>query len=277
MTTLSFDFQFSQGRLQDYVDCPRRFQLYHLDRLAWPAMEVEPALENERHVRQGVAFHRLIHQHLLGIASDRLSSLVAGDDLSRWWQNYLTELPRDLPPQRHPELILSTPVAGHRLLAKLDLVAVHPQHRAIIVDWKTTRSRPQRRWLAARLQTRVYSYLLVRAGSQLNDGHPLGPEQVEMIYWFANFPSDPERLAYDDAQYEADEVYLSSLIEEIIELGKNDFPLTTNRGRCRYCQYRSLCQRGVRAGPFAETEEDAQLDEDFDLSFDFEQVAEIAY
>jgi hypothetical protein len=49
----------SQSSLQDYNDCPRRFELRYLQRLAYPAIETEPALENEKHQREGEFFHRL--------------------------------------------------------------------------------------------------------------------------------------------------------------------------------------------------------------------------
>jgi CRISPR/Cas system-associated exonuclease Cas4 (RecB family) len=288
------DFQFSQGSLQDYVDCPRRFQLRYLLRLAWPALEAEPALESERRLQQGAAFHRLVHQHVLGLPAERLSSAATGADLRRWWRNYLAQPPADLPLARYPEIILSAPVSGHRLIAKYDLVAADPGRRAnfdeslglspgrrpgraVVVDWKTSRRRPRRRWLAGRLQTRVYPYLLVRAGAHLNDGQPLQPEQVEMVYWFADFPADPERFAYDAAQYEADGVYLATLIEEIERLGGEGFPLTARKRRCRYCIYRSLCRRGVAAGVFEEAEAEAEPEDEFDISLDFEQIAEVEY
>ena len=274
---LPTNFQFSQGSLQDYADCPRRFQLRYLLRLAWPAAEAEPAIENERYLQQGAAFHRLVHQHTLGMPLERLSGMVADEDLCRWWHNYLAQPPAELPPSRYPEVSLSAPVGGHRLIAKYDLVSVEVGRRAVIVDWKTYRKRPRRGWLAARLQTRVYPFLLVRAGSHLNAGHLLQPEHVEMIYWFSNFPADPERFAYGAAQYRADEVYLSSLIEEIQGLGDGDFTLTAQERRCHYCPYRSLCQRGIRAGAFDQAEEESEVRDDFDVSLDFEQIAEIEY
>jgi CRISPR/Cas system-associated exonuclease Cas4 (RecB family) len=277
MVTLPTGFQFSQGSLQDYVDCPRRFQLRYVERLAWPADEAEPALEHERYLRQGTAFHRLIHQHMLGISPEQLSSMVADEDLRRWWRNYMESRLIDLPAPGYPEILLSAPVSGYRLVAKYDLVAVDAGRRAIIVDWKTSRKRSQWKWLAERLQTRVYPYLLVQAGSHLNAGQSLQPEQVEMVYWFANFPLAPERFTYDAAQYKADEAYLISLIEEIDGLGDRDFPLTTQERRCRYCRYRSLCQRGIRAGLLDEVEEGAKLDDELGFTFDFEQVAEIEY
>ena len=295
--TLPTDFQFSQGNLQDYVDCPRRFQLRYLLRLAWPAVEVEPALENERHLQQGAAFHRLVHQHILGLSPERLSSMVTDKDLGRWWHNYLNSAPADLAESRYPEVALSAPVSGHRLVAKYDLIAVGPVlspsaglginsaegpgQRAAILDWKTSRKRPRRKWLAQRLQTKVYPYLLVLAGSHLNEGKrgtsSLQPEQVEMVYWFANFPEDPESFPYDAVQYDADGDYLASLVEEIKSLKDDDFRLTTQERRCSYCPYRSLCRRGVRAGPFDEVESEPEVGDDFEIALDFEQIAEIEY
>jgi hypothetical protein len=318
--TLPTDFQFSQGSLQDYVDCPRRFQLRYIQRLAWPAVEAGPPLENERHLQQGAAFHRLVHQHVLGLSPERLSSTIADEDLSRWWHNYLESAPVDPSASLYPEVVLSAPVSGHRLVAKYDLIALmgssglgrspsttlrtgpspieRPRpspvekadfelSRAVILEWKTSRKRPQRKWLAERLQTRVYPYLLVRAGSHLleigdgalkmGDWRPFQPEQVEMVYWFANFPGDPERFPYDAARYEADGDYLASLIKEIKDLGDGDFPLTTQERRCRYCPYRSLCQRGVRAGTFDEAEDDMTPEDLSQLDFDFEQIAEIEF
>ena len=274
---LPSDFQFSQASLQDYVDCPRRFQLRYVLQLAWPAQEVEPALENEQHMRQGAAFHRLIHRHTLGIPAEDLSRTVQDADLRRWWHNYLERRPEGLPKARFPEIVLSAPMGEHRLLAKYDLVAVEPGQRAVIVDWKTSRKRTKRKYLTERLQTKVYPYLLVRAGAHLDGGQPIAPEQNEMIYWFADYPEDPARFAYDVAQYEADGAYLTSLVEEIAGLGDTDFPLATQERRCKFCPYRSLCQRGVRAGTLDEIEDEVDVGDTFDVDIDFEQIAEIAY
>ncbi|MBU0705003.1 MAG: PD-(D/E)XK nuclease family protein [Chloroflexi bacterium] len=180
----------SQASLQDYADCPRRFQLCYVERVDWPAHEAEPALENEIHLQQGATFHQMAHQHVLGIPEEQLSRAATDADLRRWWHNYLTRGPGDLPASRYPEILLSAPLGDYRLVAKYDLVAVDPSamlragagQRAVILDWKTSHKRPQRRWLAERLQTKVYPYLLVLAGAHLNGGQPLAPEQVEMVY-----------------------------------------------------------------------------------------------
>lgn len=263
---------FTQASLQDYADCPRRFQLRYVERVAWPALEADSALENERHMQQGIAFHRLAHQHALGIPEEQLARTVSDADLRRWWHNYLTRGPDDLPAARYPEIALSAPLGDYRLVAKYDLIAIG--QRAIIVDWKTSRKRSRRKWLFERLQTKVYPYLLVRAGAHLNGGQPLAPEQVEMVYWFADFPDDPARFPYDVAQYEADAAYLTSLVGRI---ANPPYPLTTDEQHCRYCRYRSLCRRGVEAGPFDEMEDAATPDDEFDFNLDLEQIAEIEY
>jgi hypothetical protein len=282
---LPANFQFSQGSLQDYVDCPRRFELRYLERIAWPALETEPALENERYMQHGREFHRMVHQHLLGIPQEKLAQTAAEEILLLWWNNYLTNPPSDLPASKYPETPLSAPVGDHRLMAKYDLVATEPATRAVIVDWKTSRKRTRRDWLAARLQTRVYPYLLVKAGAQLNNDQPIRPEQVEMVYWFSNFAQDPEHFEYDAEQYEADEAYLTSLITEISALAQKrssdpqsgQFPLTTDERRCQYCPYRSLCRRGIRAGAVSDIEDELVTEEDLDFQFDFDQIAEIEY
>ncbi|MEA3377910.1 MAG: PD-(D/E)XK nuclease family protein [Chloroflexota bacterium] len=280
---LPADFQFSQGSLQDYVDCPRRFELRYVRRLRWPAVEVAPPAELERHLQQGAAFHRLIHQHLLGLPVERLSATVVDPDLRRWWRDYLEGGPVDLPSERYPEVGLSTPVGRFRLVAQMDLVAVDVGERAVIVDWKTNRKRPSRESLADRLQTCVYPYLLVRAGAVLNGGDEIRPRQVTMLYWFANAPAQPERFEYDRHRYRADHGRLTGLIGEIegVLEGRDErdlLPRTDERRRCRYCLYRSFCRRGGEAGLLDEVPSDEVDDESFDLEldldFDLEQIAE---
>ena len=72
-SALPADFQFSQGSLQDFVYCRRRFQLRYLMQLAWPAVAAEPADEHDIQLRQGEAFHHLVHQHMLGLPIEQLS------------------------------------------------------------------------------------------------------------------------------------------------------------------------------------------------------------
>ena len=146
-------------------------------------------------MQQGARFHRIVQQHRLGLPVERLAPLAQEADFSPWWENYLGFSQGgglqagwrrcDLLSRDHPH----RPPGRSPPAAKFDLLAVTPQGRALILDWKTSRKRPRRQWLADRLQTRVYPCLLIQAGAFLNAGKPFLPEKVEMVYWFADFPT----------------------------------------------------------------------------------------
>lgn len=274
--TLPKNFQFSQGSIQAYVDCPRYFQLFYLERLPWPAPETEPALENERYLNLGLKFHQMVQQYLLGIPGKRLSEISREDTtLEQWWQNYLDHRPFLAGYTQHNEISLSTPIGAYRLVAKYDLIAL--KSKVMIFDWKTSRKQPKREFVKNRLQTRVYPYVLVKAGTQLNQGNPIEPAQVEMVYWFSNFPTAAIKFFYSQEQFEEDEAYLEGVIAEIQALEGDGFPLTDNLKRCKFCIYRSLCDRGVGAGSLDELEEELEEREAFKEEFDFEQIAEIEF
>ncbi len=69
--------------------------------------------------------------------------------------------------------------------------------------------------MAARMQTRVYRSLLVQAGGHLNGNSPIAPEQVEMIYWYADFPSDPARFPCQSRPIQRDWDAITGMIHEI--------------------------------------------------------------
>ena len=71
------DFHFSQNNLQDYVDCARRFELRHLLRQEWPALQSEPVLEFEHRAELGRRFHEMVHQSILGIPAEQIASQAA--------------------------------------------------------------------------------------------------------------------------------------------------------------------------------------------------------
>lgn len=273
MSALPSPFTFSQSSLQDYFDCPRRFQLRYLDKLNWPAEEAEPALENERRQQEGQFFHRLAQQFLLGLPADRLARLAASPNLTRWWDNFQASFPnpKDLGELR-AETALSAPIGNHRLLAKYDLIAVRGD-KATIYDWKTYHKRPKNEWMAIRLQTRVYRYLLAAAGGHLNGGQAIRPERIEMVYWFADFPSEPAVFHYDESQFKRDQSALEKVVGEIEGLEK--FEMTEEEGKCRFCPYRSYCKRGAVAGDWRDAETESEAYETFEINF--EQIAEIAF
>jgi CRISPR/Cas system-associated exonuclease Cas4 (RecB family) len=286
-------FTFSQASLQDYADCPRRFQLRYVLGVRWPAAREDSQWEQKAQI--GAAFHRMVQRYTVGVAKGAIEARLGTDELRQWWKHYLQTPPEMPVALRLPEVRLTTPLAapgaagqmsaglqsaGHlsaryRLMARYDLLAVDPGERAVIVDWKTNEKRPPRARLQDRWQTLVYRYVLVQAGTQLNGNRQWKPDQIELVYWFANYPAQPERFAYDDAQYAEDEWTLRATIGEIASGVQEEWALTDDLRQCRYCTYRTLCDREKVDADTPEWEpEDAGIS---DLEFDLEQVAEIEF
>ena len=271
-------FDFSQASLQDYIDCARRFQLRYLMQLRWPAPQAEPLRENEAHIRRGTRFHHFAQQALAGVPVERLAKAASADPdpaLSRWWANFSALLPELKSGDVYAEVMLSASITRYRLLAKYDFVQIRPDGRFVIYDWKTHLMRPRRSNLQARLQTVVYPTLLARAGAALNQGKSIAADQIEMIYWFTEFPDHPETFTFTAAGLERNWQTLTSLVEEIAALPGDGFPKTEDENRCRFCVYRSLCERGVQAGSLAESDVDPEEDDTIDINF--EQIGEIGF
>jgi len=266
MSNLPENFLFSQSSLQAYVDCPRRFQLRYLQRQQYPAPEVDDMLEFERRMEQGQRFHQLVQQHLIGIPAPLLKKRLTDADVQRWFDLYLQTGLDDVPANRQTEHTLTVPLGDTMLLAKFDLLA-QSDDKALIVDWKTARKLPRREWLADKLQTIVYRYVLAKSG--------IDPALIEMRYWYAEHNGTSHSFAYDAVQFKADEKYLMSLVDEINT--RADFPLTDETSRCRFCTYRSLCERGVKAGSLAEWDAQDYDEGVADFTIDLEQIAEIAF
>jgi CRISPR/Cas system-associated exonuclease Cas4 (RecB family) len=274
------DFDFTQSKLQDYVDCPYRFYMRYILQTKWPALMVDDALEFEKRGQAGARFHRLIQQFLLGMPESRLHELATADpdpQMVRWWEDFLTYVPPLLEGDRFVEILLTTHLVGQRLLAKYDLILAGKDGKLTIFDWKTSKRKPRKDWLMARLQTQLYCYILAQAGSTLLKHSPVKPEQITMTYWFTASPETPVSLPYNSSIFNTDQKYITNLISEILKKEQGDFVRTSNLSKCRYCVYRSHCDRGVEAGDLESFEEFEMEPEDFMVDFDFETIEEIKF
>jgi hypothetical protein len=272
-------WQFSQSSLQDYADCPRRFLLRYRWRMRWPALVAEPAEQYEANIARGERFHRMVQQFQAGVPAERVPQATDDVHLQAWWSQFLAHGLNGLPERRYVEMTLYTHILGHPLVAKYDLIALEAGDRAVILDWKTGPRRPKREALARRWQGIVYPYVLVEAGAALNGGRALDPERVEMVYWFANDPEYPERFAYGVEQHARNRVALETLIHQV--RAERSFPLTPDLRMCRYCAYRSYCDRGDKAGAVNDldnlSEDDPQPNAEGGPTFDFDQIAETEF
>lgn len=289
------DFAFSQSSLQAYEDCPRRFWLAYVQQLPWPALEVAPAREYEQLLRWGSVFHKLVERAETGleVPTENMPS-----PLAEWWDAYLQHRPRDLETDlREVEFVLHAtqqlPGPGDqsrpfRVAAKYDLVAQVENGPIIIVDWKTGARRPRPETLLRKWQTALYPYVLVESAERLGWG-PIDPERVELRYWFTAEPENPIIFRYDRHRHAETRTRLYQTVRAIFQgQGEPDFPkipdTEINRQRfCRFCIYRSRCDRGVTAGPLDEAQQDA-VDEAVDaalldggLDFTLDDVDELAF
>ncbi len=236
-------FTFSQSNLQDFERCPRLFYLRWVIRLEWPQTAL--SREREQNLRLRARFHRLVQQWLLMRLdiSDIIEAEPADSPLRRWWQAFL-DFPPPLPEDHYyPEIELSAPFGEHVLVARMDLLAVEPRRRMIILDWKTGLSRPSLEGLKENWQTVIYRYMAVEAGAPYFGAPAVPPEAVEMIYWFSEFPATPLSLPYSaEAHAEAVE-RLRERIVHISSLPADDFRPCDDELTCVYCAYWGYCGR----------------------------------
>ena len=268
----------SQSNLQDFSECPRRFELKIIDNISWPAAYLEPLSQLEQATDIGNKFHQLCHQFFTGIDQDSLSHTISNPDLKIMWEKFST-FAKDLQDEnRFSEIILSTPFLGHQLIAKYDLLLKTNYGKFIIYDWKTSSRKPTRTLLSQRYQTFLYPFIFVKSGNSIFNSEQTFPKNISMNYWYP-MSSDPEEtFPYSDTLYSENTAHLTQVISQIdgyINSGK-PFPLTNDRKLCGKCVYRSLCERGIQASKLdLFTEIDGE-----DLSgvyFDLDNISEIEF
>ena len=273
------NFYFSQSKLQDYADCPYRFYLRYYLQQKWPALVVDDALDFERRGQIGARFHRLIQQFLLGVSEARITDLVEADpapEVSRWWEDFLQFISPAIEGEKFVETTLSTSLNGNLLLAKYDLIVIN-EDSLVIYDWKTSNKKTRKDWLLERIQTRLYRYILAEAGSDLCGEGSVTPDKVTMHYWFAPRLENPVTLPYSQDAYQSDREFIAQLINEIADRKETQFLRTEDINKCRFCVYRSHCDRGSQAGDIDAFENFDSGSEDFELDIEFDQIAEIAF
>lgn len=239
--------------------------------MAWPAAETDDQAAYEHHTEQGKVFHRNIQQYFSGIPVEVIAAYIQDELLQGWWNNFLSTT-KDFPwlplmdQQKnlaiHPEYSLTARIHDHRLIAKYDLIVSMPGSQFWIYDWKTSLTVPPPERLEQRIQTRLYMWMLAAAGNHLNSGKPISPDLVLMTYWFAQTSGRQMLFPYSKEQYEADEHDLANLMDHITALPDEGFTLTDDKRRCRYCPFRSYCERGYAPGRWSELSGD---DEPLDL------------
>lgn len=263
-------FTFSQNNLQDYVDCQYRFLLRHIQHIDWPAVESEPLIEQEMRIDLGFQFHRLVQQSFMGIDPKTLTEAIEEPQLLGWWHDFCELNLFNSPGFKYAEKLISVPFMGFRLVAKFDLLLLHPDDGVTIYDWKTSSRQPRRQSMALRMQSRTYPALLMLQKDYPSSIRISSPGEITMTYWFPSFPDSPITFDYSQAQYESDLQTIEILVNEICSFNEGQFIKTEDPKKCQYCRYRSLCDRGTVAGNIEVGSEEIETDDPFE--FDFESV-----
>jgi len=277
-STREIPINLNQKNIQDYLDCPRKYQLTSLDNLAWPAAVSANLAKIERSTYLGNQFHLICQQYFSGIPPALLEDQIIDPDLKIMWENFLPFGISLIEYPAIPEQLLSYLYYDHRLIAKFDLIVKNSSTKYIILDWKTGFKKPSREVLINRVQSYLYPFIFCHSGSDLFDENSINPDQVEMHYFYP-FCTDPHEVFPYSEQIHTE---ISSRLEKIISditktiQGSDKFPLTEDHIQCQYCIFRSLCDRGVNPGTyesFLPIEHENLTNEIFDIG----QVGEVEY
>ncbi|MDB9312503.1 PD-(D/E)XK nuclease family protein [Spirulina sp. CS-785/01] len=231
----------SQGQLNTFETCPRKYQHIYLDQLASPVTPYQ-----QERLMWGSQFHLLMQQRELGLP---IADLVGEDQkLVQSLTSLLAAAPESLIPQpgtwRDAEHHRTLVWGDYLLTVVYDLLIASPES-AQILDWKTYLRPKGRQILADHWQTRLYLFVL----GETSDYYP---EQLSLTYWFVLGEKDPQSVSfpYDQGQHEQTRQDLAVLLQQMTEFGEHyqqdriPFPqIPESQGICPTCPFAKRCQR----------------------------------
>lgn len=278
MLTLNQSLQLNQSNLQDFLVCPRRFQLKVIQGLSLPAAFSEPIEKFEKSTQLGNRFHLICQQFFSGVDPILLENSISDPELQLMWDSFLPYGESLLQYHLYPEPLLSIPFQNHKLIAKYDLIVEIHSEQYLIIDWKTSTKKSPRAQLDKRLQTHLYPFIFSQAGNDLFPEISILPAFIEMHYWYPLTSEHEEIFPYSDEKHASVKLDLDQIINNIntLILNGSEFHLTEDQTSCKFCVFRSLCNRGTIAGSF----ENSLLPEQEDIKnmqFDMDQVSEVEF
>jgi CRISPR/Cas system-associated exonuclease Cas4 (RecB family) len=260
---------YSASMLQDYVDCQRRFELKYIRKQSWPSIPIEPVLEMEELIAHGRQFHFLAHQLFAGVPQSSIKNAITDATLREWFDRFVIFYDQQSWKQNLSELQITSHLNHHRLIAVYDLIVETNDGKIAIYDWKTSLHPPKKEFLKSKMQSLIYPFILFENMQSLFPSSANSDLSViSMTYWYPAFPETLISFEYDLETHQHNRDLLQNLLEEIHErMQTMQFHKTDNLRMCKYCQYRSLCDRGISAGTTNELFFESGIDEvliDFD-------------
>lgn len=231
----------SASNLSAFQVCQKQYELRYLSELGWPLIPDGDALASEEAERLGQLFHLAVEQRAHG--QDVTALLDESPKLHAWWLRFMQKRYHDPAGKVWHEARLMFPFEGERILVVMDRLQFHDGVWTIW-DWKTGR-RFEREALANTWQTRLYRFALAEAGTIYNEGRPIAPEAIRMVYWGAEHDRQ-EIFPYDAASHATDAAAVRAVIGELRAAREAGFPMTGLPQAChaqgRPCAFVPLCR-----------------------------------
>lgn len=231
------DFYFSQYALNEFRHCPLKFKYRYIDGLYWDNDKDD---EFKMSIEKGKNFHLMAQRYFLGVP-DSNAYMEEYAELNEWIDDLKQFVPIDDRVRYFPEYELRVR-DEKRIRAKYDLVVIDEMDNITIYDWKTEHHELSSKWARAQLQTKVYLYVMAKAGGLLT-GSEVVPEQITMVYWQPVYAKYPIRLQYSKEQFEDDYICLKRLIDEIEQFDYELYDMTGRGKKCERCEYCYFCNQ----------------------------------
>ncbi|KXS49622.1 PD-(D/E)XK nuclease family protein [Halanaerobium congolense] len=263
LSTLN-DLYFSQSALAIFNKCRRRFKYRYLDGLYWPA-EWGMNEEVKKDLKQGKLFHLLAERYYSETMGE---TVLNSNQLLQSWLNRLKSfaVAKNVV---SAEQELRFQKNNLKLLAKYDLLKYdYEGKKFIIFDWKTDKKSLTEKDIEKSMQSRFYLFLLFEAGYKYFLNRYELKNMPILIYWNPRYPKEKVKIEYSKDNFKKDKNYFERLINEI--LNENEFSLTDDLNKCRFCEYRPIC-RGKT------TENKEIIEDDLKLNLDWDSVEEMEF
>lgn len=264
MITKLNDMFFSQNSLEIFNKCRLRFKKRYVDGLLWHSHE---SAENN-HAEKGRLFHLLAYRYFMGLDDSFIDEKNEYADIKVWQKRLKEYITINTKNAYYPEFELKLGQGNVKLQAKYDLIMIDAENRAVIYDWKVQEKQIRQKAAEQAFQTRVYMYLLAKAGDIIN-GKPINPEDITMVYWQANHPGSPVVIEYSKELFMQEQKFLKEEIEKILNCNfEADGLETTNEKICKFCEFCSICNG---------FDSEEVIDGEAELHIEWEAVEEIEF
>jgi len=252
MTAISAITSISQGHLNVWEICRRKYQYKYLEELSLPETN-----SNQEKLLLGSNFHLLMQQKELGLDVFDLAS--SNSDLQKWLTAFENQPPEMLDGDRlceHRRTLeitreislhnsgnsdrgqgnfVSTPLISVLITVIYDFLILGDR-RGQILDWKTHQVPITADKLRDNWQTRLYLYVLAKTTN-----YP--PEQLSMTYWFAN-TAQSMIIPYSQVECDRTEKKLQQILLEIAQAENYPKLNLEVSAACKHCEFRDRCDRG---------------------------------